>query len=47
METQQSIAIQEAIIQVNKLENSREKSLILTKLQEAGLWLYELENGIH
>lgn len=33
------LKIDEARTAVNKLDNSREKSLVLTKLEEAGHWL--------
>ena len=38
-------AIIDAKNAVNELPNSREKSLVLTKLDEAYLWLKELETA--
>lgn len=38
-------AIIDAINSIKLLTNSREKSLVLTKLEEAYLWLKELENA--
>lgn len=41
----QIIAICDAKNLVNELPNSREKSMVLTKLDEAYLWLKELETA--
>jgi len=38
-------AIMEAMVQVRLLEKSREQSIVLTKLDEAYLWLKELETA--
>lgn len=43
--TPQMEAIIDAINSVKLLPNSREKSLVSTKLDEAYLWLKELENA--
>lgn len=38
-------AIMDAMVEVRALEKSREQSIVLTKLDEAYLWLKELETA--
>jgi|GEM_PF-4692308 len=38
-------AIMDAMVEVRNIEKSREQSLVLTKLDEAYLWLKELETA--
>lgn len=38
-------AIMDALVEVREIEKSREQSIVLTKLDEAYLWLKELETA--
>lgn len=38
-------SIMDALVEVRSLEKSREQSLVITKLDEAYLWLKELETA--
>ena len=38
-------AIMDALVEVRNLEKSREQSMVLTKLDEAYLWLKDLEKA--
>ena len=38
-------AIMDALVEVRNLEESREQSMVLTKLDEAYLWLKDLEKA--